>query len=316
MDIFIGRNGSVIGPYEEDEILRRLDDDRLDGTELAWHEGLDEWVKVKELLEDKAPVPVAEETSMETESAVEPEPLDEETLLQVNKIKELIADGHTDTALQLVCSINNPHIFEELLEGSDYFKDRKQCSIICMPQCMKGHADFFIKLLGKLPEGTQIDPELKQFTGLNLADNKIRDLNFLTGLKQLTWLILSDNEITDLTPLAELKELKELYLQFNRITDVSPLAELTKLERLVLGEFRLKKKTPGEPWSGVIRVPETNSESNLETLSGLKKLKSLTLYALGGQSSYKNRLAEVFPQCSIVVEPTDHQLHDEMMQED
>ncbi|HHZ67396.1 MAG TPA: DUF4339 domain-containing protein [Alphaproteobacteria bacterium] len=316
MDIFIGRNGSVIGPYEEDEILRRLDDDRLDGTELAWHEGLDEWVKVKELLEDKAPVPEAEETSMETESAEEPEPLDEETLLQVNKIKELIADGHTDTALQLVCSLNNPHIFEELLEGSDYFKDRKQCSIICVPQCMKGHADFFIKLLGKLPEGTQIDPELKQFTGLNLADNKIRDLDFLTGLKQLTWLILSDNEITDLTPLAELKELKELYLQFNRITDVSPLAELTKLEKLVLGEFRLGEKRPGHPWSGVIRVPETNSICNLKTLSGLKELKSLTLYCLGGQYSHGIRLAEMFPQCSIELQPTDQQLHTEMMQED
>ena len=93
MDIFIGKNRSVIGPYEEDEILRRLADARLDSTELAWHEGLDEWVKVKELLEDKAPVPEAEEPSVETESAQESESLDEETLEPVNKIKGLIEGG-------------------------------------------------------------------------------------------------------------------------------------------------------------------------------------------------------------------------------
>ena len=158
--------------------------------------------------------------------------------------------------------------------------------------------------------------ELTQLTELDLSDNEITDLTPLAELKELEKLDLASNQITDLTPLAELKELKGLYLQFNGITDVSPLAELAKLEELVLGEFRLGEKWPGEPWRGVIRVPETNSICNLKTLSGLKELKSLTLYCLGGQSSYGNRLAEIFPQCSIELQPTDQQIHTEMMQED
>ena len=103
MDIYIGKEGQVLGPYYPDEIQMRLDADLFDGTEKAWREGLDEWVNVKELLEgEDEPSPETEEPSVETESTEEPEPLGEETLEQVNKIKELISDGHADTAWQLI----------------------------------------------------------------------------------------------------------------------------------------------------------------------------------------------------------------------
>ena len=42
MEIYIGKDGQVLGPYREEEIRARLDADILDGSELAWHEGLDE----------------------------------------------------------------------------------------------------------------------------------------------------------------------------------------------------------------------------------------------------------------------------------
>ena len=48
-EIYIGKSGLVLGPYYLDEVRKRLDDDRLDGTELAWHEGLDERVKQNRL---------------------------------------------------------------------------------------------------------------------------------------------------------------------------------------------------------------------------------------------------------------------------
>ena len=125
MEIYIGKDGRALGPYYPDEIQMRLDAGLFDGNEKAWHDGLDDWVNVKELLEgEDEPAPEAEETSVETESTEEPEPLDEGTQEQVIKIKGLIADGHTDTALQLIRSLNNPHIYEELLEGSNYFEDR------------------------------------------------------------------------------------------------------------------------------------------------------------------------------------------------
>ena len=99
MEIYIGKDGQVLDPYYLDEIQTRLDADISDGTEKALHKGVEAWVNVKALLEGEAePAPETEEPSVETESTEEPEPLDEETLEQVEKIKGLIEDGHEDIA--------------------------------------------------------------------------------------------------------------------------------------------------------------------------------------------------------------------------
>ena len=52
MEIYIGKDGQVSGPYRLNEIQARLDDAHFDGTELACHEGLDEWVAVREVVGD------------------------------------------------------------------------------------------------------------------------------------------------------------------------------------------------------------------------------------------------------------------------
>ena len=78
MEIHIGKDSQVLGPYYPDEIQARLEDCTFDGTELAWREGLDEWVNVKEMLEaEDESTPETEEPSVETASAQEPEPPDE-----------------------------------------------------------------------------------------------------------------------------------------------------------------------------------------------------------------------------------------------
>ena len=117
MDIYIAKDGQPIGPYRPNEIQARLEDSTFDGTELAWRGGLDKWVNVKEILkaEDES-APETEEAPVETESAQEQESVDEKTLEQINKIKELITDGHPETAWQLIQSLNNPSIYEGLLE--------------------------------------------------------------------------------------------------------------------------------------------------------------------------------------------------------
>ena len=339
MDIYIGKEGQVSGPYYRDEVQKRHGDGRLDGTELAWHEGLSEWENVKDVLEYEASASKADETSPATEPAEEPEPLDEKTLTKVKKIKELIAEGHPNTAWQLIQSLNNPRIYEGLLADcpvekiDDWVPEvYEDGSIVArvphdtvmrrlvwkqgrvrVPQYLKGHTALFIKLLDNLPEAAQVKPELKQLTNLSLAGNQVSDVSALAGLKQLTMLDLSDNEITDLTPLAELKELKTLGLKFNRITDLTPLAELTKLESLVLGEFRTKRRSLENPWSGTMRVPETNHITNLKPLTGLKNLRHLTVYLLndfGVSKSEVDMLAAALPQCSIVEVPTSYQLSD------
>ena len=52
VEIYIGKDGQVTGPYRLNEIQARLEDAHFDGTELACHEGLDEWVAVREVVGD------------------------------------------------------------------------------------------------------------------------------------------------------------------------------------------------------------------------------------------------------------------------
>ena len=49
MDIYIAKYGQPTGPYRLHEIQARLDDSAFDGTELAWRDGLDDWIAVREL---------------------------------------------------------------------------------------------------------------------------------------------------------------------------------------------------------------------------------------------------------------------------
>ena len=55
MEIFIARGEKRKGPYSEDAVRQFLTDGQLDGNELAWHEGLDGWVNVKEAMDSATP---------------------------------------------------------------------------------------------------------------------------------------------------------------------------------------------------------------------------------------------------------------------
>ena len=211
MDIYIGKEGQVFGPYKPGEIQERLDADILDGSELAWHEGLDEWVNLMDVMkgEDES-VPETEEPPVETESAQEPEPLDEKTLEQINKIKELITDGHPETAWQLIQSLNNPRIYEGLME--DCLADEEEW--VSAPEYLSKNGEFFIRLLGKLPE-----EKLTQLTKLSLSSNQLTEVpKELEKLTQLTVLNLDNNQLTDVTALKDLTQLTVLHLFDNQLT--------------------------------------------------------------------------------------------------
>jgi len=55
MEIYVGKNSRVFGPYDLEEIQRRLDEDRIDGSELVWYEGLENWIGLRNLLGINAP---------------------------------------------------------------------------------------------------------------------------------------------------------------------------------------------------------------------------------------------------------------------
>ena len=275
MDIYIAKDGQPIGPYRPNEIQARLEDSTFDGTELAWQEGQEAWVNVKELLEGAdAPALEPEETLVEPESTQAPEPLDEETLGQINKIKELISDGHADTAWQLVRSLNNPRIYEGLLEDCPVDDE----GWVRTPKYLRRNGDLFIKLLVHIPQEANVDAELKSVTKLHLSYTQISDVTPLKDLTQLTKLDLNGNQISDVTPLKELTQLTELWLNQNQISDVTPLKDLTQLTELNL-------------WG--------NEISDVTPLKDLTQLTTLELYGNQISESDIEDLQEALPECEI-----------------
>ena len=95
--------------------------------------------------------------------------------------------------------------------------------------------------------------KLTELTKLNLSDNEITDLNFLTPLTKLVSLDLSNNQITDISPLSGLTSLHTLHLDNNAIKDFSPLYRLNGLTMLTISGIEvsqnqikdLKTRLPG-----------------------------------------------------------------------
>jgi hypothetical protein len=69
---------------------------------------------------------------------------------------------------------------------------------------------------------------------LDLSDNRIFDLSYLSDLYLLEELNLSDNKIGYIDALGYLPNLKNIDLSNNKIKDISPLFELENLEYIVL----------------------------------------------------------------------------------
>jgi uncharacterized RDD family membrane protein YckC len=49
MDIWIIRNGERYGPFHDYDIRRKIDADELSAEDIAWHEGLPEWIPVSKI---------------------------------------------------------------------------------------------------------------------------------------------------------------------------------------------------------------------------------------------------------------------------
>jgi hypothetical protein len=69
---------------------------------------------------------------------------------------------------------------------------------------------------------------------IDLSDNLIFDLNYLTGLDQIKKLKLSNNKIGYIDALGSLSNLKSVDLSDNQINDITPLFELDNLKYVCL----------------------------------------------------------------------------------
>jgi len=83
-------------------------------------------------------------------------------------------------------------------------------------------------------------PELRV---LILADNRLKDINFISKLKKLHYLELFMNDITDLSPLNDLDGLVDVNISFNyHLKNIEPLFNKPKLERLWLVSDNISKE--------------------------------------------------------------------------
>ncbi len=279
MDVYIAKDGHISGAYDPDEVVKRLEDSRFDGSELAWCDGLGEWMNVSEVLKGETHVDIEDGPSP---PETEPEPLDKETLSNVNKIKELISDAHTDTSWQLIKSLNNSRIYEGLLEDCSFDDDGR----VGVPNFLRKDLGLFLKLLIHVPQEAKLGSELKSVTGLNLKECSISDVGLLVEslkeLTQLTSLSFYSTGTSDWSSLKELTQLTSLSSYYNDTSDWSSLKELTQLKKLALTSNTLSDDV--NFLKDLTQLTELHLNAyNLSDVSALKDLTQLTSLFLNGR---------------------------------
>ena len=118
MEIYIARGEERNGPYSMDSIRQFLADGELDGTELAWHGGLDEWIDLNEMVNGVA---LDKDEPAKGQAEVESEPLDEATLEQVNKIKAEAGDAMAQNNLGVMYD-NGRGVEQDLKEAVKWYQ--------------------------------------------------------------------------------------------------------------------------------------------------------------------------------------------------
>ncbi|EDN8189261.1 LPXTG cell wall anchor domain-containing protein [Listeria monocytogenes] len=75
---------------------------------------------------------------------------------------------------------------------------------------------------------------LTKLNDLDLSTNQVSDINAVSNLSNLDFLYLNDNNVTNLNPVANLSKMSELEMSNNKLTDISAVADLTNLNELIL----------------------------------------------------------------------------------
>jgi len=106
-------------------------------------------------------------------------------------------------AWQLIQSLNNPRIYEWLLEDCEIDEETEAIS---PPSNLQENLDLFIKLLASIPEEADLGSEFKPVTNLYLWNKRI-DVTPLKELTQLTRLNLWDIPLVFIR--AQIKQLEK-----------------------------------------------------------------------------------------------------------
>ena len=133
--------------------------------------------------------------------------------------------------------------------------------------------DIDFKQISKLPN----------LIKLNLGNNDIKTLSFLTNLEKIKWLWLRDNQIDDINYLSRLRHLVWLDISGNNIKDISPLTNLNHLEVLYLNDNQIKNLRPLLSLPKLKKLRVWNNDLNSEDFAVINKLQSW-----GVEVEYKN----------------------------
>ena len=152
----------------------------------------------------------------------------------VNKIKELLVSEDFDvcnTGLELARSLDEPAVYEKLLEGCGVNEEGK------LVNEKKEISDYLVCSLASISNGKKAKEILDNVTKLDLSWNKsLTNVDGLANLTNLVELHLSNcQSLTNVGALANLTNLTRLYLNSCKsLTNVDGLAKLTNLANLDL----------------------------------------------------------------------------------
>ena len=276
MQVYINRAGQQFGPYSMEQVTQGLTEGSLVATDLAWHEGADEWVPLSQLKASPSPAlataplpdtkPAPKKTKPPAPSNMPP------WLFRVGiglgaaaaivLAWVLFFKGGSTTEPEKPI---RPPTTEEKQKSAETIQTAIR-KTINKPTGTLASRDLQKVTELELWESSIYDlaalADLKQIKKLDLAGNHINDLKPLAGLTNLEDLSLDRNQVTDLTALANLKNLENLGLENNRLTDLSPLTQLTQLKFLQL------KNNPGLTKAQVKKLQQALPRCNIDANAG------------------------------------------------
>jgi internalin A len=123
---------------------------------------------------------------------------------------------------------------------------------------------------------------------LNLKENNIIRVPFLSEFYTLKQLYLNDNNIIDIFGLAMLHNLEDLDLFGNYIVDISPLSKLINLKKIDLSFNKINRLYPLKKLNNLQRLRLTHN--NVSDVSSLVKLEKVQKLELG-----MNKISDILP---------------------
>lgn len=118
--------------------------------------------------------------------------------------------------------------------------------------------------------------DLKKLQQINLSHNALNDLSALSGISALVDLDVSHNNLTTLSPITAISGLKTLAAGNNAVTELTGFQQLTALQVLTLSNNSIADISPLASCTAITKLELANNAlKDISVLSGLNELANL-----------------------------------------